>query len=155
MSKEATYQVLLPQLRALIADECDEISVFANCAALLHRAFAWWWTGFYLVKADRLQLGQFQGPVACYRIGRGKGVCGTAWEEARTVLVPNVHDFSGHIACSDASQSEIVVPLKDENGTVIAVLDIDSEKLNHFDETDVFYLEQVAELLSKHLLYTP
>lgn len=142
MSKEDKYKELLPQIRSLTAGESDEIAAMANIAAVLHEAFGFWWTGFYRVQGDELVLGPFQGPVACMRIPYGRGVCGAAWERGETIIVPNVHEFKGHIACSSASKSEIVVPIK-RNGKVTAVLDIDSDEYNTFDETDRFYLEQV------------
>jgi GAF domain-containing protein len=118
----------------------------ANTAALLHEAFGFWWTGFYIVKEDQLVLGPFQGPVACTRIGFGKGVCGTAWKKRETIVVPDVHQFPGHIACSSLSQSEIVVPMF-RGEEVYAVLDIDSKELSTFDETDKVWLERIIELL--------
>ena len=118
---------MLPQVVAMIEGETNRVSVMANVAAALHEAFQWWWTGFYTVEGDRLELGPFQGPVACYRIKRGRGVCGTAWERDETVIVPDVDQFPGHIACSSLSRSEIVVPVHDSTGEVVAVLDIDSK----------------------------
>ena len=118
----------------------------ANVAAALHEAFGFWWTGFYRVEGQQLVLGPFQGPIACTRIPYGKGVCGTAWQRAQTIIVPNVHEFAGHIACSSASNSEIVVPIL-HDGQVVAVLDIDSTDFNTFDETDQLYLEKIAEML--------
>ncbi len=157
MNKIETYQSLLPQIESLISGESDPIANMANVAAALHEAFGFWWTGFYRVRSEgveevssagvgKLVLGPFQGPIACTRIPYGKGVCGTAWQRAETVIVPNVHDFPGHIACSSASNSEIVVPVI-RNNQVIAVLDIDSTDFNTFDETDQFYLEQIAKML--------
>ena len=146
MSKIETYQSLLPQIESLISGESDPIANMANVAAALHEAFGFWWTGFYRVDGQQLVLGPFQGPIACTRIPYGKGVCGTAWQRAETVIVPNVHDFPGHIACSSASNSEIVVPLI-RNNQVVAVLDIDSKDFNTFDETDQLYLEKIAEML--------
>ena len=146
MTKQETYQTLLPQIESLVARETDAIANMANVAAALHEAFGFWWTGFYRVEGQQLVLGPFQGPIACTRIPYGKGVCGTAWQRAETVIVPNVHEFPGHIACSSASNSEIVVPLL-RNNRVIAVLDIDSKDLNTFDETDKLYLEQIAAML--------
>lgn len=146
MTKQETYQTLLPQIESLVAGETDAIANMANVAAALHEAFGFWWTGFYRVEGQQLVLGPFQGPIACTRIPYGKGVCGTAWQRAETVIVPNVHEFPGHIACSSASNSEIVVPLL-RNNRVIAVLDIDSTDLNTFDETDKLYLEQIAAML--------
>ena len=146
MTKQETYQTLLPQIESLVAGESDMIANMANVAAALHEAFGFWWTGFYRVEGPQLVLGPFQGPIACTRIPYGKGVCGTAWQRAETVIVPNVHEFVGHIACSSASNSEIVVPLL-RNNRVIAVLDIDSKDFNTFNETDQRYLEQIAGML--------
>lgn len=145
-SKEETYLSLLPQLKALIEGESDTIANFANISAALKMTFNFFWVGFYIVKKEELVLGPFQGTVACTRIKYGKGVCGTAWKEKRTVIVEDVNQFPGHIACDAASQSEIVVPLF-HHDEVIAVLDIDSEHLNHFDETDAQYLQQIVKLL--------
>jgi GAF domain-containing protein len=144
-TKEETYKSLLPQIRELIKNERDLIANLANITAALKQAFGFFWAGFYLVKENELVLGPFQGPVACTRIPFGKGVCGTAWKERRTIIVPDVEQFPGHIACSSESKSEIVVPLFD-NDEVIGVLDIDSERLNDFDETDARYLEEVLSL---------
>jgi GAF domain-containing protein len=145
MTKEETYQTLLPQIQALVADETDTIANMANIAAALHKAFGFWWTGFYRVVGNELVLGPFQGPVACTRISFGRGVCGTAWERGETVIVPNVHEFPGHIACSAASNSEIVVPVR-RNGQIVAVLDIDSAEYNTFDAIDKQYLEKLVLL---------
>ncbi len=142
---------MLPQVVAMIEGETNRVSVMANVAAALHEAFQWWWTGFYSVEGDRLELGPFQGPVACYRIKRGRGVCGTAWERDETVIVPDVDQFPGHIACSSLSRSEIVVPVHDSTGEVVAVLDIDSKELSTFDETDKIYLEKLVAAISKEL----
>lgn len=146
MSKIETYQTLLQQIESLVAGETDSVANMANVAAVLHEAFGFWWTGFYRVEGQQLVLGPFQGPIACTRIPYGKGVCGTAWQCAETIIVPNVHEFAGHIACSSASNSEIVVPIL-HDGQVIAVLDIDSTDFNTFDETDRIYLEQIARML--------
>ena len=146
MTKQEKYQVLLPQIEALVAGEKDAIANMANVAAALHEAFGFWWTGFYRVDVQQLVLGPFQGPIACTRIPYGRGVCGTAWQRAVTVSVPNVHEFAGHIACSSASNSEIVVPVIRDN-RVIAVLDIDSTDFGAFDETDKHYLEQIVGML--------
>ena len=146
MNKIEKYQTLLPQSESLVAGEMDMIANMANVAAALHEAFGFWWTGFYRVESQQLVLGPFQGPTACTRIPYGKGVCGTAWQRVETVIVPNVHEFAGHIACSSASNSEIVVPIL-HDGQVVAVLDIDSTDFNTFDETDQLYLEQIAEML--------
>lgn len=145
-SKEEKYVSLLPQLQAVLEGETDFIANLANTCACLREQFGWLWIGFYLVKKDELVLGPFQGPLACTRIARGKGVCGKSWESAATVIVPDVNLFPGHIACSGLSRSEIVVPLLHE-GKVIGVLDIDSEQPNEFGETDRRYLEEVVRLL--------
>ncbi len=146
--RDLRYQELLPQIEALLGGETDQIANLANIAAVLKEAFGFFWVGFYLVKGDELVLGPFQGPLACTRIKKGKGVCGTAWLEAKSQLVPDVDAFPGHIACSSASRSEIVVPVL-HHGTVIMVLDVDSDRLDDFDETDVHYLEKLAEIIAK------
>lgn len=151
VSKEEVYKALLPQLEALIGDESDQIANLANVSAVLKEAFNFFWVGFYLVKGEQLVLGPFQGPLACTRIGFGKGVCGTAWKTGKTQLVPDVDSFPGHIACSSASRSEIVVPVV-LDGKVLMVLDVDSEYFNHFDTTDQVYLEQLANMLVKKVL---
>lgn len=145
MDKNENYQLLLAQVKAMVKDESDAVTNMANVAALIQETFHFWWTGFYRVIGEQLVLGPFQGPVACTRIGFGKGVCGTAWKEKRTIVVEDVEQFPGHIACSSESRSEIVVPLIKE-GEVIGVLDIDSEKLATFDATDQLWLEQIAEV---------
>lgn len=145
-SKEEKYDLLLRQVDALFQDEPDLIARMANVSAMLHQTFSFWWTGFYRVQGDVLILGPFQGPLACTRIKYGRGVCGTAWKEGATQLVPNVELFPGHIACSSASRSEIVVPIYKE-GQVIAVLDIDSEYLATFDAIDQHYLERLVKML--------
>lgn len=145
MNKTEKYQLIYEQIRASLNKESDEIANMANIAAIIHEAFKFWWTGFYRVIDNELVLGPFQGPIACTRIAYGKGVCGTSWKEAQTIVVKNVHEFPGHIACSSASQSEIVVPIFKEN-QVVAVLDIDSEKLSTFDETDKKWLEKIVGL---------
>ena len=150
--KEEKYQVFLPAWELLISGETDEISVLANTAAALREAFDFFWVGFYLVKNDELVLGPFQGSVACYRIRKGHGVCGTAWAEAHTQVVPDVEQFPGHIACSSLSKSEIVVPIL-AYGKVVGVLDIDSDQLATFDETDRIYLEKLVDVLVK-TIYT-
>ena len=147
MSKSERYALLLRQIGSLIAGESDVTADLANAAALIHAEFGFWWTGFYLVKGDQLVLGPFQGPVACSRIPFGKGVCGTAWMRKETVIVPDVEAFPGHIACSSASRSEIVVPLL-RDGEVLGVLDIDSRFLATFDNEDAAGLEPIAALLS-------
>ena len=148
MEKHTTYQEVYKQIESVVSDENDLIANMANSAALLHEAFGFWWTGFYIVKDNQLVLGPFQGPVACTRIGFGKGVCGTAWERRETIVVPDVHKFPGHIACSSLSQSEIVVPMF-KNDEVYAVLDIDSKELATFDDTDKEWLEKIVALLCK------
>lgn len=150
LTKEQRYQNFLTQLTSLIAGEKEEISILSNTTAALKEAFGFFWIGFYLVKNNELILGPFQGSVACYRIKKGRGVCGTAWEKECTQVVPDVEQFPGHIACSSLSKSEIVVPIIAQN-EVKGVLDIDSDELNTFDETDRLYLEQVADLLSQTL----
>lgn len=144
-SKKELYENLLPQIQALVEGEDDVIANMANVSACLKDTFSFWWVGFYRVHEDTLILGPFQGPLACTRIRKGKGVCGTAWQEAKTILVPDVDAFPGHIACSSLTKSEIVVPIINK-GVVTAVLDIDSEKTDNFDETDRFYLEKIASL---------
>lgn len=148
--KDEQYKQFIEQFTSLIQNETDPISIFANASAALKEAFGFFWVGFYLVKGDSLHLGPFQGSVACYRIKKGKGVCGTAWAEARTLVVPDVDQFPGHIACSSLSRSEIVVPLIAE-GEVKGVLDIDSDRLNSFDDTDKEYLEEVTRLLVEQI----
>lgn len=145
-SKEEQYQSLIPQIEGLLYGETDLIANLANVAAALKEQFKWFWVGFYLVKNDELVLGPFQGPVACTRIAKGRGVCGTAWDKAETLIVPDVDAFPGHIACSSLSRSEIVLPLF-SHGEVIGVLDVDSSELNEFDETDARYLTQVIDLI--------
>jgi L-methionine (R)-S-oxide reductase len=145
--RAARYEQLLPQLRALIGDEPSLVANLANVAAALRQTFGFFWVGFYLVEGDQLVLGPFQGEIACTRIGFGKGVCGTAWKENRTILVPDVNAFPGHIACSSASLSEIVVPIRGR-ANVVAVLDVDSDTLNDFGDSDKQGLEQISELLS-------
>jgi GAF domain-containing protein len=146
MTKSDTYQSLLPQIEAVVEGETDSIAKMANVAAALHQTFGFWWTGFYRVVDDELVLGPFQGPVACMHIPFGRGVCGTAWQRQETMVVPNVHEFAGHIACSSESKSEIVVPVI-RDGKVIAVLDIDSAEYNTFDDTDKTYLEQIIRVI--------
>lgn len=148
-NKEERYAMLLPQVVSLIEGESDRIAGMANMAAALAQTFGFFWVGFYRVIGDKLVLGPFQGPIACTRIAFGKGVCGTAWKRAETVIVPDVDAFPGHIACNSASRSEIVVPVK-ADGEVIAVLDIDSDRLGAFDEVDQRYLEQLVALLTAH-----
>lgn len=145
-TKETQYESLLPQVEALLRGEQDLIASLANVAAALKTQFNFFWVGFYLVKNNELVLGPFQGPVACTRIQRGKGVCGTAWLDNCVLIVPDVDQFPGHIACSSASRSEIVIPIK-QDGEILGVLDIDSERLNNFDKTDQQYLEKLLRLL--------
>ena len=150
INKEEKYQHFLPDWQLLISGETDETAVLANTSAALREAFGFFWIGFYLVKNGELVLGPFQGDVACYRIRKGRGVCGTAWAEAQTQVVPDVEQFPGPIACSSLSKSEIVVPIF-QGDEVIGVLDIDSDQLATFDETDRIYLEKMMEILSKQL----
>ena len=152
-SKEQQYQSLIPQIEALLYGETDQIANMANICAALKEQFNWFWVGFYLVKNDatpaggqELVLGPFQGPVACTRIKKGKGVCGSSWQQNEILIVPNVDEFPGHIACASASKSEIVLPVY-QNGNIIGVLDVDSEYLAHFDEVDAKYLNQIIKLL--------
>ena len=148
MNKADKYTTIFQTIHALVEGESDIIANMANMSALLHEEFGFWWTGFYRVEqeSDQLVLGPFQGPVACTRIQFGKGVCGTAWERAETVIVPDVHQFPGHIACSSASNSEIVIPVF-QGKKVIAVLDIDSTEFNTFDQTDKEWLEKIVSLI--------
>ncbi|MBR5920201.1 MAG: GAF domain-containing protein [Bacteroidales bacterium] len=149
-SKQERYETLLPQVQAVMDHNVDGIANMANMAAMLHETFGFWWTGFYRVINGELVLGPFQGPLACTRIAFGRGVCGTAWKEQKTMVVPDVELFPGHIACSSASRSEIVVPVF-KDGEVTAVLDIDSAELNTFDETDKEYLEQLLHQTAPYL----
>ncbi|TDQ17146.1 GAF domain-containing protein [Algoriphagus boseongensis] len=149
-TKAEKYEAVLPQIEALITDEPDLYANLSNIAAALREAFGFFWVGFYLVKGEQLVLGPFQGPIACTRINFGKGVCGTAWKEKQTQLVPDVDAFPGHIACSSASKSEIVVPVF-KNGEVAMVLDVDSDVLADFDETDQKFLEKLMGILEKTL----
>lgn len=144
--KEEKYRELLPQIHALVSTETDMVANLANISAALKQTFDFFWVGFYLVKDDELVLGPFQGPIACTRIRLGRGVCGTAWKEARTLIVPDVEQFPGHIACSSDSKSEIVVPVKKQD-VVIGVLDIDSDTLDSFDDVDARYLEEICTYL--------
>ena len=147
MSKEARYSLLERQIASLLEGEPDSIARMANVAAVLHASFGFWWTGFYRVIGNELVLGPFQGPVACMHIPFGKGVCGTAWQRNASVVVPDVEAFPGHIACSSASRSEIVVPVHDATGSVTAVLDIDSDKPATFDEVDREWLERIVKYI--------
>ena len=146
-SKEDRYSELYRQAESLLSGETNMVSKMANLAALIHTAMGFWWTGFYIVENGELVLGPFQGPVACMHIAYGRGVCGTAWKERRTVVVPDVEQFPGHIACSSESRSEIVVPLRQGGSEITGVLDIDSRELATFDETDSLWLERLASLL--------
>jgi L-methionine (R)-S-oxide reductase len=146
-TKEEQYRGLLPQIKALTEGEEDLIANLANICGALKEQFNWWWIGFYLVKKGELVLGPFQGPVACTRIKKGRGVCGTAWQQAQTIIVPDVEQFPGHIACSSLSRSEIVVPIFKDN-EVVAVLDADSEHFAHYDETDKQYLEEIVKWIN-------
>lgn len=147
LSKQEQYAALVPQVEALLLGEPNLIANAANMVAALKQAFNFFWVGFYFVDGEELVLGPFQGPIACTRIKYGKGVCGTAWKDAQTIIVPNVDEFPGHIACSSLSKSEIVVPVF-IGGKVVAVLDVDSDKLNDFDTTDAAYLEQTVAFLT-------
>ncbi len=145
-TKQEQYEALIPQIEGLLMGEDNLIANLANMSAALKEQFKWWWVGFYWVQEDELVLGPFQGPVACTRIQKGRGVCGAAWEKATTLIVEDVEKFPGHIACSSASKSEIVVPVY-QNGKIVGVLDVDSELLAHFDEVDKIYLEKIVALL--------
>lgn len=149
-TKQEIYEGLIPQIKGLVEGESDQVANLANVCAALKETFSFFWVGFYLVKEDDLVLGPFQGPVACTRIRKGKGVCGTCWEKGETILVPDVEAFPGHIACSSLSKSEIVVPLV-KDGKVIGVLDVDSDQLNDFDETDAKHLSTLCTWLSERL----
>lgn len=146
-NKQEQYASLMPQIIALTEDETDVLANMANTCAALQQVFSFLWVGFYLVKGNQLVLGPFQGPVACTRIDKGKGVCGTAWEQNKTQVVADVDAFPGHIACSSESRSEIVIPVHDQQGEVIAVLDIDSTDLGYFDEVDQQNLEQLVQVV--------
>ena len=147
LDKAARYKELIPQIKALVEGEPNLIANMANTAAALKQTFGFFWIGFYLVEDDQLVLGPFQGPIACTRISKGKGVCGTAWENAETIIVPNVDEFPGHIACSSDSKSEIVVPGLGAKGEVTFVLDIDSDRLSEFDKEDQRFLEEIVGML--------
>ncbi|MDB5024067.1 MAG: hypothetical protein JWP78_1822 [Mucilaginibacter sp.] len=146
IDKQAQYTSLIPQIEALLYGETDLVANLANISAALKEQFKWFWVGFYMVKGDELVLAPFQGPVACTRIAKGKGVCGAAWEQGRILIVPDVDVFPGHIACSSLSRSEIVIPVY-HHDQVVGVLDVDSEELGQFDPTDAQYLEQIVKLL--------
>lgn len=148
--KAERYRTLVPQIEALITGETDVVANLSNIAAALKQSMNFFWVGFYLVKENQLVLGPFQGPIACTRINLGKGVCGASWKEKKTIVVPNVDEFPGHIACSSASKSEIVLPAF-KNGEVALVLDVDSDQLNDFNETDARALEQVMRIIEKFL----
>lgn len=148
LSKSEKYIAILPFIQGIWETEKNLVANLGNTAAVLKQYFQWWWVGFYVVENSELVLGPFQGPVACTRIAKGKGVCGTAWEKEETIVVKNVHEFPGHIACSDASNSEIVVPVFNNN-KVVAVLDADSEHLAHFDEIDAAGLKKIADLMGR------
>ena len=148
--KKERYEVLVPQIAALVEGEKDVVANLSNIAAALRQAMDFFWVGFYLVKDKQLVLGPFQGPIACTRIDFGKGVCGTSWKEKRTILVPDVEEFPGHIACSSDSKSEVVLPAF-KNDNVALVLDVDSDKLHDFDEVDVLYLERVMRIVEGFL----
>jgi len=150
VSKTEKYNAILPQIEALVSDEKDIVANLANITAVLKESFGFFWVGFYLVKDDQLVLGPFQGPIACTRINFGKGVCGTAWKEGKTQLVPDVDAFPGHIACSSASKSEIVLPAF-KNGQVALVLDVDSDILDDFDQDDIDQLEKLMQMIEKFL----
>lgn len=148
--KAERYKILIPQIESLVQGETDVVANLSNTVAALRQTMGFFWVGFYLVKEDQLVLGPFQGPIACTRINFGKGVCGTTWKEKRTILVPDVEEFPGHIACSSDSKSEIVLPAF-KNNEVALVLDVDSDRLNDFDETDQYYLEQVMRIVEKFI----
>jgi L-methionine (R)-S-oxide reductase len=147
-NRQAAYQEVISSIKGVVEGEPDLIANLSNIVAILKTTFHFWWIGFYLVKNDQLVLGPFQGPVACTRIGLGKGVCGTSWQKKQTLVVPNVHEFPGHIACSAASNSEVVVPVI-KNNQVIMVLDVDSTEYNDFNETDQKYLEEIAVIVAQ------
>jgi GAF domain-containing protein len=149
--KEEQYKLLVRQIASLVDGEKDLIAIMSNVAAVIHQTMGFWWTGFYRVIGDELVLGPFQGPVACMHIPYGKGVCGTAWQRAETVIVPDVEQFPGHIACSSESKSEIVVPVFGNDGKVMAVLDIDSKELATFDDIDRKYLEEICKLIAANM----
>ncbi|ULQ56854.1 GAF domain-containing protein [Flavihumibacter rivuli] len=146
-TKEEQYTSLIPQVKGLLEGETDLVANLANIAAALKEQFGWFWVGFYLVKGEELVLGPFQGPVACTRIKKGRGVCGSSWQQAQTLIVPDVEKFPGHIACSSFSKSEIVVPLFNQ-GEIMGVLDVDSDELDQFDETDRKYLEEIVSFIN-------
>lgn len=145
-TKEELYKALIPQIKGLLEGETDLVANLANITAALKEQFGWFWVGFYIIKGEELVLGPFQGPVACTRIKKGRGVCGSSWAAAKTLIVPDVEKFPGHIACSSLSKSEIVVPVFN-NGNIMGVLDVDSDELNQFDATDQKYLEEIVALI--------
>ena len=147
LSKEEKYKALIPQIKHLLEGERDTIANMANLCAALKETFSFLWVGFYVVKKEELVLAPFQGPIACTRIQKGRGVCGKSWENRVTIIVPNVEEFDGHIACSSLSTSEIVIPILDKNKTVLGVLDVDSEELNTFDTIDEKYLTEILTFL--------
>ena len=149
MSKIEKYKLLSEQIKSLVEGETDEVAVMANVAAAIHLEMGFWWTGFYRVVNEELLLGPFQGPVACMHIAYGRGVCGTAWKQQETIVVPDVEQFPGHIACSSESRSEIVVPVRSASGDIIAVLDIDSKELGTFDQVDKQWLEEIVKVFDK------
>jgi L-methionine (R)-S-oxide reductase len=146
-NKEDQYLSIIPQIKALIAGEADIIANLANIVAALKEQFSWLWVGFYLVKKEELVVAPFQGPVACTRIQKGRGVCGSSWQQATTLIVPDVEKFAGHIACSSLSKSEIVIPII-RNEVVVGVLDVDSDQLNHFDTLDAKYLQEIVKMIN-------
>ncbi|EXB45267.1 GAF domain-containing protein [Acinetobacter sp. 1000160] len=148
--KVEQYQSILPQIQAIVEDEADVIANLANICAALRQQFGWFWIGFYLVKENELVLGPFQGPIACTRIAKGRGVCGSAWQQQQVIIVPDVDQFPGHIACSSDSKSEIVLPIM-KNGECVGVLDIDSDELNQFDEVDAEHLQQLMAMIEKFI----
>lgn len=150
-TKAEKYELLYKQIAEVVKYESDSIALMANISAMIHQTFGFWWTGFYRVIGKELVLAPFQGPMACTRIAYGKGVCGTAWQRGESIVVEDVEQFPGHIACSSLSRSEIVVPIKNKDNDVVAVLDIDSEHLATFDEVDRLYLEKITSLLSRTL----
>lgn len=148
--KAEQYHSILPQIQAIVEDESDVIANLANICAALKQQFGWFWIGFYLVKDNELVLGPFQGPIACTRIAKGRGVCGAAWQQQQVIVVPDVDQFPGHIACSSASKSEIVLPIM-KNGQCVGVLDVDSDELNQFDQIDAEYLQQLMLIIEKFI----
>lgn len=151
--KAEQYQSIIPQIKAIVEGEPDLIANLANICAALNQQFGWLWVGFYLVKQNELVLGPFQGPIACTRIAKGRGVCGTAWQQLQVIIVPDVELFPGHIACSSASKSEIVLPIM-QNMECVGVLDIDSDELNQFDEVDAKYLQQLISIIETSISHS-